>query len=321
MNFKKKIVLAVLVGLSSAAFLTFPIYLRTDRPVSFERKEIVLMAVGDVMLDRGVEYKIRETGNNDFRFPFLKISSYLRGADLLFGNLESVVSDKGKKVGSIYSFRADPRAVEGLVYAGFDVLSVANNHVFDYGREAMEDSFFRIKEAGMEYVGGGLTENSARQGVVKEVRGTKISFLGYNNQGSPYWKAEGNKSGINWISEEIAGDIKEAKEKSDLIVVSFHYGTEYQEIPSETQKKFSYLAIDSGADLVVGHHPHVIQPVEKYKKGWIAYSLGNFVFDQYFSEKTMKGLLLEITIRGKEIKDVNSVKVKISEDYQPFVEL
>ena len=280
---------------------------------------ITLFAVGDIMLNRGVEYMVRKQGNDDFKFPFLRIADYLGKADILFGNLESVISDKGVKVGSIYSFRAEPEAIEGLTYAGFDVLSVANNHVFDYGREAMEDSFKRLKQASIDYVGGGFNEKEVRSGITKEIKGTKIIFLAYTNLGSKYWEATENRSGIGWLDKRIKNDIEEAKEKSDLVIVSFHTGEEYQSQPNNEQKYFAHLAIDSGADLIIGHHPHAIQPVEKYEQDWIAYSLGNFVLDQSFSEETMKGILLEVTIKDKEIKEVIPREIKISDFFQPYV--
>ncbi len=269
------------------------------------------------MLDRGVEYKVEKEGNGDFKFPFLKIADYLKKADILFGNLESVISDKGIKVGSIYSFRAEPEAINGLTYAGFDILSVANNHIFDYGREAMEDSFKRLKEAGISYIGGGFDEEEVRAGITKEVKSTKITFLAYTNKGSEYWQATENRSGIGWLDERIEDDIKKAKEKSDLVIVSFHWGEEYQSQANKEQEYFGHLAVDSGADLVIGHHPHTIQPIEKHKDGWIAYSLGNFVLDQSFSEETMKGLLLKIIVENKKIKEVSSEEVKISDSFQP----
>lgn len=283
-----------------------------------EDSKITIFAVGDIMLDRGIEYKVKKEGNGDFKFPFLKIADYLKKADILFGNLESVVSNKGAKVGSIYSFRAEPEAINGLTYAGFDILSVANNHIFDYGRAAMEDSFKRLEKAGINYVGGGLDERKIRSGITKEIKGTKITFLAYTNKGSEYWQAGENKSGIGWLDEKIKDDIKKAKEKSDLVIVSFHWGEEYQSQPNKEQEYFAHLAIDSAADLVIGHHPHTIQPIEKYKNGWIAYSLGNFIFDQSFSEETTKGLLLKVVVEDKKIKEVSSKEIKISEDFQSY---
>ena len=269
------------------------------------------------MLDRGVEYAVEKQGNGDFRFPFLKIADYLKKADILFGNLESVISNKGEKVGSVYSFRADPKAIEGLLFAGFDILSVANNHIFDYGRLAMEDGLKRLKNVGIGYIGAGFNEEEVRSGIIKEIKGVKICFLAYNNKGSEYWQAGENSSGISWLDDKITKDVRTAKEKSDLVIVSMHFGEEYQNKQNGEQEYFAKLAIDSGADLVLGHHPHVIQPVEKYKQGWIAHSLGNFIFDQNFSEETMEGILLEVIVENKKIQKISQIKIEISENFQP----
>jgi len=280
--------------------------------------QIVLFFVGDIMLDRGVEYMIEKYGESDYKFPFLKIADYLKKADVLFGNLEGPISDKGVKVGSIYSFRHQIKAIEGLVFAGFDILSVANNHVFDYGREAMEDNFLRLRGAGIDYLGGGFNKNQAHSAVIKNIKGIKIAYLGYNNLGSPFWSAAENKSGIAWLEkEQLKEDIAKAKAEADLVIISFHFGQEYQTFPSAEQKFFAQLAIDYGADLVVGHHPHVVQPIEKYQSGYIAYSLGNFIFDQGFSKETMRGIILKVIIKGKEIKEVIPVDFEMNQYFQP----
>lgn len=317
------IFIIILIGIFGFIVLSFEKESQTASLISLDKKKsedstITLFAVGDIILDRGVEYMVEKHGEGDFKFPFLKIADDLKKADLLFGNLESVISGKGVKVGSIYSFRAEPEAIEGLVFAGFDILSVANNHIFDYGREAMEDNFKRLKEAGIDYVGGGFSEKEVRSGLLRKVKGTKIIFLAYTNKGTKYWEAAESRSGIGWLDERIRDDIKKAKERSDLVIVSLHFGEEYQTKPNEEQKYFAKLAVDSGADLVIGHYPHIIQPIEKYKNSWLAYSLGNFVFDQYFSKETMKGLLLEIIIEDKKIKEVNPKEIKISEYFQPL---
>jgi len=280
-------------------------------------KPMSLIFVGDIMLDRGVEYMIENYGEGDYRFPFLKIADFLREADILFGNLEGPISDKGQKVGSIYSFRNAPEAINGLVFAGFDILSIANNHIFDYGREAMEDTFLRLKEAEIDYLGGGFEEKEAHSPILKNVNGTQIAFLGYTNLGLEYWAAKEDNSGIAWLDERIVGDIETAKEKADIVVVSMHFGEEYQAQPNTEQKSFAQLAIDSGADLVIGHHPHVRQPVEQYEKGFIAYSLGNFVFDQGFSEETKRGLLLKVLIKDNKIIEVIPQQIKINSYFQP----
>jgi poly-gamma-glutamate synthesis protein (capsule biosynthesis protein) len=291
-----------------------------------KEKPITLIFVGDIMLDRGVEWGIKKYGQGDWKFPFLKIADSLREANILFGNLEGPISDKGVKVGSIYSFRADPESIEGLKFAGFDVLSLANNHIFDYGREAMEDTFLRLEKAGINYIGGGFNENEAYSPILKEVNGStgspqvRIAFLAYTNLGSPYWSAKGDKSGIAWLTEEkLKEGVKKAKENADLVIVSMHFGDEYKLSSNSEQKYFAHLAIDSGADLVIGHHPHVVQEIEKYKNGYIAYSLGNFVFDQSFSEETMKGLMLKVLVKDDKIKEVIPIEIKINGYFQPEI--
>ncbi len=282
--------------------------------------EITIFAVGDIMLDRGVEYMIEKKGNGDFRFPFFKIADDLNKADILFGNLEGPISDKGKKIGSIYSFRMDPKAVEGLQYAGFDVLSLANNHMFDYGRIALEDTMKNLKDNGIEYVGAGYNKKEAFSPKIINIDGTKIGILAYANLGPKNWQAKENDSGLAWLDlsdlVKIKKEIANVKDKVDVLIISLHSGEEYSHQPTYFQKVFARTCIEAGADIVIGHHPHVIQKVEKYKDGWIAYSLGNFVFDQTFSQDTMKGLLLEIKVRNGKIKRVEKKEVRILENFQ-----
>jgi poly-gamma-glutamate synthesis protein (capsule biosynthesis protein) len=285
-----------------------------------KHKQVTLLFVGDIMLDRGVELEIKKNGNSDFKFPFLKIEKDLKEADILFGNLEGPISDKGQKVGSIYSFRIDPKAIDGLIFAGFDVLSVANNHMLDYGRAAMTDTFLRLKESGIDYVGAGFDENEAYAPKIKEVNGTKIAFLAFTNLGAPSWEATTDKSGMALFSKDkLGGAIKNAKNRSNLVVVSFHFGDEYKTSPTPEQKSLARSAIDFGADLVIGHHPHVVEPIEEYKGKYIAYSLGNFVFDQNFSDETMKGLILKVIVENGRIKKVSPINFVINQYFQPEI--
>ena len=296
----------------------------TTLPQKRAPKSITLILVGDIMLDRGVENMVEKYGQGDFKFPFLKIANELKEVDILFGNLEGPISDKGENVGSIYSFRNNPRAIEGLTFAGFNILSLANNHAFDYGREALEDTFLRLKTAGIDYVGAGFDEKEAYSPAIKEINKTKIGFLAYTNLGPETWKATEGNSGIAWISENnletIKRDVEKVKEESDILIVSLHSGEEYQKTPTQFQIEFSRAFIDAGADLVIGHHSHIIQPNEKYKDGWIFYSLGNFVFDQNFSEETMRGQILKIIIENNKIKEVVPINIKINNFFQPEIE-
>jgi len=293
------------------------------KEISKENESITIILVGDIMLDRRVEYMMKK--NNDWRWPFLKIANDLKKGDIVFGNLEGPISDKGKKVGSIYSFRANPKAIEGLTFAGFNILSLANNHAFDYGREALEDTFLRLKNNGIDYVGAGFNESEAYEPIIKEVKGLKIAFLAYTNLGSPHWAATKESLGIAWVDqnnlEKIKKNIEKVKKEVDILIVSLHSGEEYSFKPNQFQIDFSKMAIDGGANLVVGHHPHVIQPIEKYKEGYIAYSLGNFIFDQDFSKETMRGVLLKVIIEEGKIKEVVPIEVKINQYFQPEIHI
>ena len=254
----------------------------------------------------------------------MKITDELKKADILFGNLEGPISNKGKKVGSIYSFRMNPKAIEGLKYAGFDILSLANNHMFDYQRVAFEDTMRILEENGIDYLGAGFSAKEAFSPKITEIKNTRIGFLAYTNLGPEAWRATKGGSGIAWVSEKdiekIKEDIGEAKQKTDVLIVSLHSGEEYATNTTPSQISLARAFVDAGADLVVGHHPHIIQEIEKYKDGWIAYSLGNFVFDQGFSEETMEGLLLEVIIEDNKIKELNQKEIKISKSFQPYLE-
>lgn len=281
-------------------------------------KTLKLVFVGDIMLDRGVERAIVNYGGGNYNFPFLKVSGYLKSVDLAIGNLEGPISDKGYNVGSIYSFRDDPKAIDGLKFAGFDLVCLANNHMFDYTRAALEDTFNRLEKADIKYTGAGLSRSAALDPKVLSAGQAKIAFLAFTKLGAESWQAKENSSGLAWLTDDnVKTSIAKAKEEADIVVVMFHFGDEYQPLSNPEQKHFAHLAIDSGADLVVGHHPHVSQETEEYKGKYIAYSLGNFVFDQDFSEETMESLALEVSVKNKAIQTVEARKIKLNGFYQP----
>lgn len=280
---------------------------------------VTLFFVGDIMLSRAVGDKMKKL--NNWNWPFEKIGDYLAGADLTFGNLEGPISSQGRNVGSIYSFRADPKAIEGLKYAGFDVLSVANNHIGDWAKAAMDDTFEVLKSNGIDYAGGGFSAEEAHSARVEEVNGTKIGFLAYTALGAKYTEATASSSGIAWLNKEkMAQDIAEAKKISDLVIVSIHFGDEYKQKSNNFQKDIARSAIDAGAALIIGHHPHVVEEIEQYKDGWIAYGLDNFIFDQTFSKETMEGMLLKVTLEDKGVKNIEPIKIKISKEFQASIE-
>jgi poly-gamma-glutamate synthesis protein (capsule biosynthesis protein) len=237
---------------------------------------------------------------------------------LAFANLETTVSGRGVQGGCGYCFRADPRAIAGLAFAGFDVLSVANNHIWDFGPVAFTDTLTHVASAGIAAVGGGADLARARAPVVRTAGGSRVAFLAYTNLLPASAGAGQAKPGANLYDERsFAEDIAVARGMADIVVVSFHAGEEYQTAPNDWQTRVYRAAVDAGADLVIGHHPHVVQPVERYRNGWIAYSLGNFVFDQNFSAATMSGLMIEATVQGERVLSVREIPVRISRQYRP----
>ena len=280
-----------------------------------------LLFVGDIMLSRSIGNIMEK--NKNYLFPFEFSIDFLKKADLTFGNLEGPISDKGKNQGSIYSFRADPKVVEGLIESGFDILSIANNHIFDWGEPALLDTIDRLEKNNISYIGVGKNYQEANEIKIKEINGTKFGFLGLTSLYPKSFWAKDNRVGLTEFDEDkILEKIKKAKENkiADVIIISLHWGEEYQTVSNQFQKNLAHKLVDVGADVVVGHHPHVAQDIERYKDGIIFYSLGNFVFDQNFSKETMEGLVTEIKIKDSKIDKVNIYKAQMNKYYQPSID-
>ncbi|MFA4872336.1 MAG: AmmeMemoRadiSam system protein B [Patescibacteria group bacterium] len=283
-----------------------------------KRKAATLLFAGDVMLSRAVGDAM--ILRKDWCWPFRLSSAYTRKADIFFGNLEGPISARGKSVGSPYPFRADPKAAEGLSCAGFDVMSVANNHIGDWSRAAAEDTFRILQENNIAYAGGGFDVSEAHAAKVIEANGAKFGFLAYTPYAPRSIIASEHESGVAAFSVTgMVDDIKAAKIASDAVIVSLHFGDEYARAENANQRNWAHAAIDAGAKLVIGHHPHVVQRVEQYKDGYIAYSLGNFVFDQTFSSHVMEGLLLKVVFERGEIASIAQIKVEISNSFQAII--
>ncbi len=277
--------------------------------------ETSMLFVGDVMLSRSVGALM--TAKNDYLWPFRQIADFLNGADFTFANLETPVSNRGVKVGSIYSFRSNPESVVGLKYAGFDLVSIANNHAWDYGRDAFVDTMNNLASAGIAYVGGGHTYQEAHNGVVKEINGVKVGFLGYTNLLPKSLSASKDNSGVTIYDEaQMASDINQIKTKVSVVVISFHWGEEYHPVHNALQEEIARKAIDAGADLIIGHHPHVVEDIGEYKGKYIVYSLGNFIFDQNFSAETMNGLAVKVWLKDSKINRLEKIPIHISNQYQ-----
>lgn len=283
-----------------------------------------LIFVGDIMLSRSVQKQIERNGN-DYSFPFASSSEFLKSSDFTFGNLEGPISDQGKDQGSIYSFRSNPRVVEGLISAGFDVVSLANNHIWDWGKEALKDTINILKNNKIMPVGAGINYQDANNEKMLVISNgslgekTRIGFLAFTNLYPKSLIATEDSPGIsNFDIENIKNQILKIKEgkSADLVVVSVHWGEEYQQQSNMLQQSIAHQLIDAGADIIIGHHPHVIQEVEQYKGKWVFYSLGNFIFDQNFSKETMEGLVAKVTLVRDTIEKVDFYKSKLNRQYQ-----
>jgi poly-gamma-glutamate synthesis protein (capsule biosynthesis protein) len=269
-----------------------------------------LIFAGDVMFSRAVRREI--LGKHDSAMPFRKLAPMLKAADVTFVNLESPFSDEGPYHDGGLVFHAAPEMIEGLQLAGVNIASTANNHARDCGPHGVEFTVKWLRSHGIRPVGSAETERAAHEGVVFARNGVRFGFLGYTfDQKNGNWKDIDPR--IAMIDPaEMVRDVNELKKRCDVVIVSMHNGTEYQPKPSASQIAFAHAAIDAGAKLVIGHHPHVVQPSEDYHNGLIYYSLGNFVFDQYQREATQHGELVEISFLGREIVNTHEMKVKIT---------
>ncbi|MFW6063371.1 MAG: CapA family protein [Chloroflexota bacterium] len=248
-------------------------------------RTVQLAAVGDVMLDRNLGAAIAA---GDLAFPFAHVKSLLQEADLSLANLECALGDVGEPVEKSYTFRAPPDAARSLAAAGFDIVSLANNHALDYGPAALLQGIELLRGSGIAAVGAGADARAARAPVVVTSNGLRIAYLGYANVpvegNSPHfdtqsWTAGANSPGLAWADPQtVAQDVSAARATVDHVVVLLHSGYEYVPGPSPEQRAAAQAAIDAGAALVIGHHAHILQGVEFYGDGVIAYGLGNFAF-------------------------------------------
>lgn len=270
-----------------------------------------LIFSGDVMLSRVVNQKMEKYG--DWAWPFKNIASTTAAADLAIINLESpfTISDNHLVKTGSFSFNADPRSIEGLKLAGVDVAALANNHMTNQGAKGISDTKKILSNNNIDSVGAGLNSTEARQSVIKEVNGIKFGFLSYAYPDDNSVANE-TKAGITGMSlEKMTTDIKALKPQVDNVIILMHAGTEYVNKPNRQQTDFAHAAIDAGADLIVGHHPHWVQTTEIYKGKPILYSLGNLIFDQMWSLETREGALARIIFKDKIIDRIEIIPVSI----------
>lgn len=279
--------------------------------------EIVLTFGGDVMLSRVVGQRL--TKYQDFSWPFRQVAEIFSQADLAVVNLESPFTYGGDHLvltGS-FSFNADPQAIQGLRLAGLDLVSLANNHLGNQGKQGMKDTFDLLGKNQIAYAGAGLDFDGAHQGKILEAKGVKFGFLAYAYPEDLYLATATAPGIANLDIVQAQEDIAALKKQVDVIVVLMHAGVEYVDRPNAQQQRFARAVIDSGADLVIGHHPHWVQNWEIYDGKLILYSLGNLVFDQMWSQETREGAIAKIYFQGDRWQQAEILPVVIEDYGQP----
>lgn len=265
---------------------------------------ITLSAVGDIRLDGPVAAVAKEGAGAP-----TKAVKALLDADIVLGNLETPLTKRGVKTAKTWNYRADPKLLKIAKAAGFNLLNIANNHVWDYGRDGFLDTLKALETGGWDFIGGGRDRAAAEKVRLVEFEGLTVGFLGMTSTHPEQGWATAKKPGVFYSDFGRLNDVvKRAKTKCDVLVVSFHGGTELAEEPNDIQTSIAHLVIDAGADLFLGHHPHVVQGVEIYKGKAILYSLGNFLFVSP-TPTTRPGVIVRATLAKDGVRRLDLIPI------------
>jgi len=272
--------------------------------------EITIAAVGDIMLGHRAEPYLVKEGP---AYPFVNVLPVLRQAHLVIGNLESPISPRGAAVeNKQFTLRVGPVAVEALKAAGIRVVTLANNHILDFGPPALQDTLQILAENGILATGAGMNLEDARAPAVLRIGDRTVAFLAYSlTFPVEFYASPGRPGTAPGYREYVKADIEKARQTADLVVVSFHWGAELMTQAKEYQQELGRRAVDWGADLVLGHHPHVLQELEVYRGRLIAYSLGNFVFGSE-SDRTNASIILLCAFQGRVLVRVEAVPLDVN---------
>jgi poly-gamma-glutamate synthesis protein (capsule biosynthesis protein) len=282
-------------------------------------KPITIIAVGDVMLSGSGTSTYRTSG---YDHPFKVTTEILRGGEVTIGNLEAPITENGQEyMEKQFRFRMDPGAAEALKEAGFDIVTLANNHMLDFGPEGLEDTLRYLESVGIAYTGAGSSLRSARKPALIRVNERKVAVLAYSMTFPVEFFATAKRPGTAPGDPIlIAEDIAKARKEADIVIVAFHWGAEKSTTPKKYQIASAHAAIDAGADLIIGHHPHVLQGIESYRGKTILYSIGNFAFG-CISPSCARSVIAEVSIDG-DSQQVTLIPLDVlnpDTDYQPKI--
>lgn len=266
---------------------------------STQVEELTLLALGDVNLGRQVGQKILE---DSMGYPFECIRGFLDSADIVFANLESQLSDQNGETQHPYHnliFTGPPEGAKSLAWAGITIVSTANNHAFDYGMQALRETIANLDSAGVLHVGTSVNPDSLYFPFILQRKGLKIAFFACTdlmNAASKDWEGH-----IAWADTgKILPRVRSIRDSVDVIILSYHGGSEYSSHPTRRTRDFAHQMLGGGVDIFLGHHPHVPQGIERCKGKYVLYSLGNFVFHQPQRYWTQRSVGVLMTLRKRE---------------------
>lgn len=269
----------------------------------------VVTWVGDILLDMSVGRAATARGVD---WLFDGVREVLTQDDLTVGNLECAAAYSGKAAKKEYTFRADPQLLPGLRANGIDAVSVANNHSLDFGRDALAETLERLQEAGLLFAGAGPDFVSALAPISVQLRQESLAIICASRVAPAGWAATKRSSGIAavWDQADLLAAIIAAKQQVKIVAVFLHWGIERKSAPEEAQRRLARRCIDAGATLVIGTHPHVVQGLELYRDGLIAYSLGNFIFT---NRDNRPALILQTGLRNGKLVSARAIPCRIGE--------
>ena len=291
-----------------------------------QKRESTLVVVGDMEIDRP-----------EPRNTFSEVASYLKAADLRFGGLEASMSYLGAPASGKIVMRHSPEMIQGYLEGGFDVLAFASNHCMDYGVEPFVETMELLERNGIAYSGAGRNIQEARTPAVVERGGVRYGFLSYVLELPLGWGAGPSKPGVApirqdalygppYLNEEdlaaMIADVERARPRVDFLLASFHWGASQSRTLTLSQQAVAHAAVEAGVDVIVGHHPHIVQGVEVYRGRPVFYALGNFVLDHdhpMFLPTARESICLKLTLKGGALSRVTIAPVVIEADGSPRI--